>query len=151
MTLNDLCVHFDIFHPLVQMQLLDSPTRQGHLETTSGNKYIYVNVYSYPFRTAQLSLTDSSFHFDFLSPIGAGAPSGLFDRAMGLGSDTGKLKYVCKRVILPVKSLQIPLIGRCFHFVFFSPIASGWLQVDSRKSPTAKRTWERILESIICM
>jgi hypothetical protein len=66
------------FHLLGQVYPQHAPTRQGHLELSRGTDYRRVSVRFYPFKTTQMTMTDLFFYFDLLSPIGAGAPSGLF-------------------------------------------------------------------------
>ena len=87
MTLTDSSVHFVFFSPIGAGYPQHSPTREGNLESSWGIDHRYVNAWFYLFKTAQMTLTDSSFYFAFFAPIGGCAPSGLSNRARALGSD----------------------------------------------------------------
>jgi hypothetical protein len=107
-----------LFHLLLQVHSQHSPTGQGDLESSC---WIYcrpLNVYLYPFKTAQISSTDHSFHFAFFT-YWCRWTSDISNHQAHMGTLFG-VGYMRVNVYsYPFRMAPIPLTGRSFCISLF--------------------------------
>jgi hypothetical protein len=138
MALTDMSFHFAFLQILVDVNPQDSPTGQGEGESSWGIECRYVNVCFYPFRTAEMALTDMSFHFAFFQILVDVNPQ---DSPTGQGEGESSWGIECRYVnvcFYPSRTAEMALTDMSFHFAFFQIL----VDVNPQDSPTRQGNLE---------